>query len=135
MWLIPAGYALFLALLVVRYVRRRPRLRDYPPQPHGPLVSVIVPARDEEVNIERCVGSLLATTYEPVEIIVVDDRSSDATPEIVERLARSAEAGGGLHLVRGAELPPGGVGEPWAIGPGHCTARGDPLVFTGADTP
>src|SRR6267143_1009761 len=54
MWLIPAGYALFLALLVVRYVRRHPRLRDYPPQPHGPFVSVIVPARDEEVNIERC---------------------------------------------------------------------------------
>jgi len=134
MWLIPAGYALFLALLVARYVHRRPRLRDYPPQPHGPLVSVIVPARDEEVNIERCVGSLLATTYEPVEIIVVDDRSSDATPEIVERLARSAEAGGRLHLVRGAELPPGWFGKPWAIVQGYRTARGDLLLFTDADT-
>src|SRR2546428_12566928 len=109
MWLTPAGYALFLALLVPRYVHRRPRLRDYPPQPHGPLVSVIVPAPDEEVNIERCVGSLLATTYEPVEIIVVDDRSSDATPEVVERLARSAEAGGGRDTLGGSGRPPAGV--------------------------
>src|SRR5256885_7798225 len=46
---IPAGYALFLALLVARYVHRRPRLRDYPPQPHGPLVSVI---RSEEHTSE-----------------------------------------------------------------------------------
>jgi len=64
----------------------------------------------------------------------VDDRSSDATPEIVERLARSAEAGGRLHLVRGAELPPGWFGKPWAIVQGYRTARGDLLLFTDADT-
>src|SRR2546426_7084227 len=85
-WWIPAGYAVFLALLVYRYGTRRPRLADYPPQRTGPLASVIVPARNEAMNIERCVRSILATEYRPVEVIVVDDRSSDATAEIVERL-------------------------------------------------
>src|SRR2546425_2918205 len=134
MGLAPPGCPLLRALLVVRSVRRPPPRRDCPPQPHGPLVSVIVPARDEEVNIERCVRSLLATTYDPVEIIVVDDRSSDATPEIVERLARSAEAAGRLRLVRGAELPAGWFGKPWAVVQGYRTARGELLLFTDADT-
>ena len=55
-WWIPAGYAAFLALLVYRYGSRRPRLADYPPRRTGSLVSVIVPARNEAMNIERCAG-------------------------------------------------------------------------------
>ncbi len=124
-WLVPAGYALFLALIAYRYATRRPRLTAYPPQPTGPLLSVIVPARDEAVNIERCVGSILATAYQAVEVIVVDDLSSDATPAIVERLARSSAAQGRLRLVPGAELPPGWFGKPWAIIQGYRVARGE----------
>jgi chlorobactene glucosyltransferase len=133
-WLIPAGYALFLVLLVYRYATRRPRLADYPPQRAGPLVSVIIPARNEAMNIERAVRSILATEYRSIELIVVDDRSSDATTEIVERLARSAEAEGRLRLVRGAELPEGWFGKSWAIIQGYRMARGDVLLFTDADT-
>jgi chlorobactene glucosyltransferase len=133
-WLVPAAYALFLALVAYRYATRRPRLSAYPPQRAGPLVSVIVPARDEAVNIERCVSSILATAYRPVEVIVVDDRSSDATPEIVERLARGPEVADRLRLVRGAELPEGWFGKPWAIVQGYRLARGDLLLFTDADT-
>jgi chlorobactene glucosyltransferase len=133
-WWIPAGYALFLALLVYRYATRRPRLADYPPQRAGPLVSVIIPARNEAVNIERCVRSILATAYRPFEVIVVDDRSSDATADIVERLARSSEAEGRVRLVRGEELPEGWFGKPWAIVQGYRVARGDLLLFTDADT-
>ena len=133
-WLIPAGYALFLALLVYRYATRRPRLADYPPQRAGPLVSVIVPARNEAVNIERAVRSILATEYQSIELIVVDDRSSDATAEIVEHLARSGEAEGRLRLVRGAGLPEGWFGKSWAIVQGYRVARGDVLLFTDADT-
>jgi chlorobactene glucosyltransferase len=141
-WLVPAGYALFLALIAYRYATRRPRLTTYPPHLTGPLLSVIVPARDEAVNIERCVRSILGTAYRPVEVIVVDDRSSDATPEIVARLARSSEAGEGegegegarLRLVHGAELPAGWFGKPWAIVQGYHVARGELLLFTDADT-
>src|SRR2546421_9921518 len=134
MWLAPAGYALFLALIAYRYATRRPRLTAYPPQPTGPLISVIVPARDEAVNIERCVGSILATAYQPVEVIVVDDRSSDATPAIVERLARSGAAQGRLRLVPGGELPAGRVGKPGAVIQGYRAGGGEMLLFTDAHT-
>src|SRR5207247_2767034 len=60
--------------------------------------------------------------------------SSDATPEIVERLARSAEAAGRVRLVRGGELPAGWFGKPWAVVQGYRTARGGLLLFTDADT-
>ncbi len=134
MWLVPAGYALFLAVLAVGYLSRRPRLREYAPQIRGPFVSVIIPARDEAVNIEACARSVLATAYQPLEVIVVDDGSNDGTPEIVERLARSPEAAGRLRLVRGAELPPDWFGKQWALIQGYREARGELLLFVDADT-
>src|SRR5439155_499509 len=109
-----AGSALFQAvavLFIYRYATRGPRLSAYQPQRDGPLVSVIVPARNEAVNIERCVRSILQTEYRSIEVIVVDDRSTDATAEIVERLARAPEATGRLQLVRGAELAEGWFGK------------------------
>ncbi|HEX4573584.1 MAG TPA: glycosyltransferase family 2 protein [Gemmatimonadales bacterium] len=133
-WLIPAAYALVLALFLVRYMRRRPRLTDYAPQLAGPLVSVIIPARDEAVNIEACVRSVLTTRYPTIEVIVVDDRSRDATPELVARLARAPEAAGRVRLVSGAELPPGWFGKSWALVQGYRVARGALLVFVDADT-
>lgn len=133
-WWIPAGYALCLALLVARYAARRPRLADYAPHARGTLVSVIVPARDEAVNIEACVRSILATAYQPLEVIVVDDRSSDGTAEIVERLSRTADSGGRLRLVRGADLPEGWFGKQWAMVQGYRVARGELLLFSDADT-
>lgn len=135
-WSIPLAYALFLGLLVYRYATRGPRLAGYQPRLDGPLVSVILPARNEAVNIERCVRSILGSSYRFLELIVVDDRSTDATPQIVERLAREPEAAGRLILVRGAELPEGEgwVGKPWAVVQGYRVARGALLLFTDADT-
>jgi chlorobactene glucosyltransferase len=133
-WLVPAGYLALLMLIVVRYARRGPRLADYPPQPAGPLVSVIIPARNEAENIERCVRSVLAAAYAPLEVIVVDDRSTDGTGEIVERLVATAEAGARLRVLRGSELPPGWFGKPWAVVQGYRTASGELLLFTDADT-
>ena len=60
--------------------------RDIPPE-NPPLVSVILPARNEAQNIARCVSSILATTYPNLELIVVDDSSTDGTAEI----ARTAD--------------------------------------------
>lgn len=133
-WLIPAAYFLFFVLLLRRYTHRRPQLHDYPPRSSGPLLSVIIPARDEAMNIEECVRSVLGTTYDPVEVIVVDDRSSDGTLAIVERLAQHPDVRGRLRLVRGAELPPGWFGKPWALVQGCRAARGTLLLFADADT-
>jgi chlorobactene glucosyltransferase len=134
LWLIPVAYLALYAVILRRFASRRPNLSAYPAAATGPLVSVIVPARNEAQNIERCVRSVLASSYAPLEVIVVDDRSSDATAEIVERLAATPEAAGRLHVVRGAELPAGWFGKPWAIVQGLRRAHGDLLLFTDADT-
>lgn len=133
-WLIPAVYLLFFLILLHRYTHRRPHLRSYPPRTSGPLISIIIPARNEAANIEMCLRSILGTTYDPIEVIVVDDRSSDGTAGIVEELARGHEARGRLRLVRGAELPAGWFGKPWAIVQGCRVANGTILLFTDADT-
>lgn len=113
---------------------RRPRIRDRRAPDAGaePLISVIVPARDEAENISACLATLLASDYGNREIIVVDDRSIDGTADI----ARVLEAGsnGALRLVVGRPLPEGWLGKCWACWQGYRAARGELLVFTDADT-
>lgn len=92
---------------------------------------MVVPARDEARNIERCLRSLLASTYPRLEILVVDDCSTDGTRAIVERLATSD---GRVRLVPGQPLPGGWFGKPWACWQGYRAARGGLLLFTDADT-
>jgi chlorobactene glucosyltransferase len=101
------------------------------PCARGRPVSVIIPARNEAETIETVVRSVLASTYEPLEVIVVDDRSSDRTGEIVARIAAEDAR---LRLVRGEELPPGWFGKPRACWQGYRAAGGEILVFTDADT-
>lgn len=125
-----------LALVAYRYATRRPRLRDYPAaaDPDPRLVTVVIPARNEARNIERCVRSVLRSAYPEIEVIVVDDRSSDGTAELVERLAAAPEARGRVRLVRGTDLPAGWFGKQWAMVQGYRAARGTLLLFTDADT-
>ena len=96
-----------------------------------PLISVIVPARNEARNIRRCLEALLAQQYPRFEIIVVDDRSTDATPRILNELAGLHP---NLHILSGAEPPPDWAGKPFAISQGVEQARGDWLCFIDADT-
>jgi len=98
----------------------------------APLVSIVVPARNEEANIEACVSSLAASDYPAFEILVVDDESHDRTAEIVESL--STESPSRVRLIRGHPLPEGWFGKPWACWQGADVARGDLLLFTDADT-
>jgi chlorobactene glucosyltransferase len=117
-------------LALTRFARRGPDLCKFP-LASGRLLSVIVPARNEATTIETVVRSVLASAYEPLELVVVDDRSTDETAAIVERLAREDAR---VRLVRGAELPPGWFGKQWACVQGYRVARGELLVFTDADT-
>lgn len=99
-----------------------------------PFVSIIVPARDEERNIRRCVSSLLEQDYDACEVIVVDDGSSDGTARILDEIARFHPRGERLWVLRLRTLPAGWAGKPHALHSGVQEARGDWLLFTDADT-
>ncbi len=97
-----------------------------------PLVSVIVPARNEARNIVRCLESLGRLDHPRFEVVVVDDRSEDDTAERARAVPRgNAEA---IRVVEGADLPEGWFGKPWACRQGAEAARGEILLFTDADT-
>ncbi len=100
-----------------------------------PPVSIIVPARNEAANIERCVVSLLAQDYPHFEVIAVDDGSQDATPQILEGLTTSAN-GKRLQVLHLNALPPGWAGKPHAMQMGSQAAATETqwLLFTDADT-
>jgi chlorobactene glucosyltransferase len=127
-------YGSVLLTVAYRYATRRPLLRDYPPASDQPLVSVIIPARNEAHNIERCVRSIAAAGYRALEIIVVDDRSTDGTGEILRRLAQDPDLSGRLRVIAGSQLPAGWFGKVWALVQGYRAARGDLLLFADADT-
>jgi chlorobactene glucosyltransferase len=112
---------------------------DLPKDFSAPLISIIVPARNEEKNIRRCVEALLDQTYPNYELIVVDDRSTDATPEILEEIRsriQVAQAMGRprLLVIQGEDLPPDWAGKPYALFQGAERARGEWLCFIDADT-
>jgi chlorobactene glucosyltransferase len=117
-------FALGRTLLNLRLVAR---LRDGAATA-GPLLSVIVPARDEERAIERTVRALLAQTYPRLEVIVVNDRSQDRTGAILAAIDDPR-----LVVVDGIEPPPGWLGKPWALAQGSGRARGELLLFVDAD--
>jgi glycosyltransferase involved in cell wall biosynthesis len=95
-----------------------------------PRVSVVVPARDEERGIEAAVRSHLSQAYPNLEVIVVDDRSTDATPAILAKLAAEDAR---LTVVAGVEPPEGWLGKPHALFEGASCARGEVLLFADAD--
>jgi chlorobactene glucosyltransferase len=101
-----------------------------PPQ-HAPLISICIPARNEERNIRACVEAALAQQYPNFEVLVLDDRSSDATPEILLQLAAQDDR---LHPISGSELPAGWAGKPHALYQASAAARGEWLCFVDADT-
>jgi chlorobactene glucosyltransferase len=100
----------------------------------GPLVSIIVPARNEERNIRRCVESLLAQDYANFEVIVVDDGSTDNTGQILDELIETHPRGNFLYVLRLQKLPPDWAGKPHALHQGIQEANGEWLLFTDADT-
>ncbi|MDR2073083.1 MAG: glycosyltransferase family 2 protein [Spirochaetaceae bacterium] len=97
----------------------------------GPLVSVLIPCRDEEENIERCLMSLLEQSYEAYEILVIDDNSTDNTLSIISRMAKKNKR---LKVYKGKPLPPDWYGKPFALQQLSAHAKGDIFLCTDADT-
>jgi chlorobactene glucosyltransferase len=101
------------------------------PLENPPLVSVILPARNEAHNIARCVSSILSTTYPNLELIVVDDSSTDGTAQFARE---AAEGDPRARVITAPPLPDGWFGKQWACATGAKVARGSILQFTDADT-
>ena len=126
---------LLVLLLIAGLVWRNPR--DYRrPAPRvwrsdAPLVSILVPARNEAANIEPCLEGLLAQDYPRFELLVLDDGSTDDTAARVERLAARDPR---LRVVRGRGLPPGWAGKTHACWQLVQEAQGEWLLFLDADT-
>lgn len=123
-----------LSLLILNYllnlkVFRFPRIPELPAS--TPLLSVLVPARNEEKRIRPCLETLADSKYPNLEILVLDDHSSDGTADLVQKMAQGDPR---IRLRSGRDLPAGWTGKAWACHQLAREARGEFLVFVDADT-
>lgn len=91
---------------------------------------MIFAARDEQEKLPAALATLVSIDYPQLEIIAVDDRSSDATPQILDDFAAQHPQ---LKVVHVRELPKGWLGKPHALQKGYELSTGELLVFTDAD--
>jgi len=141
-WLIISTIFLVLGMAITYWIHNQQYIqilipRSDPPSPSSsPLISIIIPARNEARNIRACLESLVAQTYPSLELIVVDDRSTDNTLEIIQDFTTEYQSGPGAPVksISGVDLPPGWAGKPHALFQGVLQADGDWLCFIDADT-
>lgn len=125
-------YSLTIAVLLIRAMRAMPRIErlNAPPPVRWPRVSLVMPARDEERTLESAMRSKLGNTYPELELVLVDDRSTDATGTIADQLARTEPR---LQVVHVEHLPEGWLGKVHAMQRGLERASGEWVLFSDAD--
>jgi chlorobactene glucosyltransferase len=123
------AYAAVVFLLNLWYFRKR---RPPPALESGERVSVLVPARNEEANLARCLDSLLAQSHRELEILVMDDDSTDGTWALLQ--GYSERYPGRIRAVRNQGLPAGWAGKCWVCSRLAELAAGRWLAFVDADT-
>ncbi len=120
-----------IALVTILNTLTFPRLSHFKARnSYNPLLSILIPARDEAKVIGQTIQQLLDQDYPDLEVIVLDDHSTDRTAEIVHRASDSDPR---LLLLPGADLPEGWIGKNWACQQLSQHARGDLLLFSDAD--
>ena len=126
------GYWLIASALALRAAWTMPVLRDLRPSDPArwPSLSVVIPACNEASSIEGTLRSRLTQDYPNLEVVVVEDRSTDATSSIVDRIAAEDPRLKALHI---QELPRGWLGKLHALHRGAEAASGEWLLFTDAD--
>ena len=127
---IVVGLCLFIITSVTNLHHLR-HLHNYRPPAAWPRISVLVPARNEESNIGRCVKCLLAQDYPDYQLIVLDDNSTDGTLAILQEFASKDSR---LKVMQGRPLPEGWLGKQWACQQLSEAADGELLAFLDADT-
>jgi len=129
--IIAAGLVGFMFNLILNLRSlKTPRSDSKIPEPAS-FVSILIPARDEEANIETCLESLQKQDYPNFEVLVLDDNSSDNTASIVDRIVAKDNR---VQLIRGEPLPEDWAGKPFACYQLAKKARGSWLLFVDADT-
>ncbi|MGD0855780.1 MAG: glycosyltransferase [Dehalococcoidia bacterium] len=129
--LVLAGIILFFINLVLNLsFLKKPSLKARLPG-KLPLVSILIPARNEEENIGRCLSSVLNQDYPNFEVLVLDDNSRDGTAGIIRKVS---EEDGRVQLISGEPLPEGWAGKCFACHQLSQKARGEWLLFVDADT-
>ena len=126
-------WMLFLSFRVLRFFDALPQLRQVVPAGHDfrwPRVSLIIPACNEVDTIRPAIESLRDLDYPELEIILIDDRSTDGTRAVVRELARQDNR---IRVVEVDTLPPGWLGKTHALAKGEEQATGEWLLFTDAD--
>ena len=106
-------------------------LEEFTTLPRVPRISVLVPARNEERSIERCVASLLAQDYPDFDVLVLDDSSTDGTRQLLNRIAARDTK---LRVLDGQPLPSGWLGKHWACQQLLEHADGEYVLYVDADT-
>ncbi len=127
-----ACWAYFL-IFITRSISRSPKLEwsaNYRIK-SKPKISIIVPARNEEETILKCLQSLLSQDYDNYEVIVIDDSSTDKTLQIISEIAKEHR---NLIAVKTLPRPDDWVGKNWACFQGFQKSSGEILLFTDADT-
>ena len=130
--LLVLAISLFVLFESIQAERLLQKLDTIPPLdiPDPPPLSIIIPALNEEQHIEKALTSVLALDYPRLEIVVLNDRSTDSTPAILDRMAQEHPQ---LKVIHIQELPPGWLGKNHALHLGAEQAQGDFLLFTDAD--
>ncbi|MCL5985980.1 MAG: glycosyltransferase [Actinobacteria bacterium] len=128
--------AVMLFVILLNFIKNLGELRllssyKLAPDLKRPFVSVLVPARNEERNIARCINSLIAQDYGNFEIIVLNDNSTDRTEEILSELAKTDSR---IRILKGRPLPHGWVGKNFACHQLYKAAKGEYLFYADADT-
>lgn len=126
-WISLIPLVLFLLTAVYNYFTA-PRLSANKCGGDMPSVSILIPARNEEENIEKCINSILKQSYKNFEIIVLDDNSEDATARLVENFRTK-----NVNLINGKSLPQNWLGKNWACFQLSKAAKGEILLFIDAD--
>src|SRR3989339_2098193 len=120
--------AVFLSISITN-IWSLQRLGKFHPLSHYPKISVLIPARNEAHNIEKCVTSILNQTYPDYEVLVLNDNSTDNTWEIINQINNPK-----LNVFQGKPLPEDWLGKHWACHQLVQKANGKLLLFIDADT-
>ena len=122
----------FITISNLRFIKSLTEYYDHLSERYSrDLVSILIPARNEEDFIRECLEALSRQQYDPLEIIVLDDNSTDSTPQIIKSIETSDAR---IRMIDGVPAPDGWIGKQWACEQLYKEAKGKHLLFVDADT-